>query len=244
MPFATSADGTRVHYELEGEGPAVVLQHGTGGSGQGWRDRGLVDSMRDRFQLVLVDSRGHGQSDRPTDQAAYALPKRVQDLTAIMDHAGIDRAHFFGFSMGGWIGYGVLKYAPERFLSAVIGGFGPITDPYFGSDPAELACGSVERREAAAPDEYEVIHAVFRETAAFEGAEDAVRDASMPLLFFAGTEEPRYESVKAAATLNKDASFFELPGLNHGEAGRAADQYGPRLIEFFDRIVIDAPATA
>ena len=180
MPFATSADGTRVYYELEGEGPAVVLQHGTGGSGQSWRDRGLVEAMKDRFQLVLVDSRGHGQSDRPTDQAAYALPKRVEDLTAIMDHAGIDRAHFYGFSMGGWIGYGVLKYAPGRFHSAVIGGFGPIADPYFGNDPAELARGSVERRETVASDEYEVIHAVFRETAAFEGAEDAVRDRATP----------------------------------------------------------------
>ena len=40
------------------------------------------------------------------------------------------------------------------------------------------------------------------------------------------------------------ASFFELPGLNHGEAGQAADQYVPRLIEFFNRVVIDAPATA
>ena len=244
MPLATSPDGTSVYYELEGEGPAVVLQHGTGGSGQSWRDRGLVDAMSDRFQLVLVDSRGHGQSDRPTEQAAYALPKRVADLTAIMDHAGIDRAHFYGFSMGGWIGYGVLQYAPHRFYSAVIGGFGPITDPYFGFDPDELARGSVARRENAASDEYEVMRAVFRETAAFEGAEDAVRDASMPLLFFAGSEEPRYESVKAAATLNDRASFFELPGLNHGEAGQAADQYVPRLIEFFDRVMIDARATA
>ncbi len=244
MAFATSADGTRVHYELEGDGPAVVLQHGTGGSGQGWRDRGLVEAMKDRFRLVLVDSRGHGRSDRPIDQAAYALPKRVADLTAIMDHAGIDRAHFYGFSMGGWIGYGILKYAPDRFYSAVIGGFGPITDPYFGADPDELARGSVARRESAASDEYEVIRAVFRETAAFEGAEDTVRDAQMPLLFFAGSEEPRYQSVKAAAALNDRASFFELPGLDHGEAGQAAGQYLPRLIEFFDRVMIDAPATA
>lgn len=239
MPFATSSDGTRVYYELEGSGPAVVLQHGTGGRGQTWRDRGLVDAMKDRFQLVLVDSRGHGSSDRSTNQADYALPGRVQDLTAIMDHAGIHRAHFFGFSMGGWIGYGILKYAPQRFHSVVIGGFGPLPDPYFGVDPAELARGSVERRLATDPDEYEVIHAVFRETAAFEGAQDAVRAAPMPLLFFAGTQEPRYESVKAAATLNPNASFFELPGLNHAETGQATTQYLPHLIDFFDRVTID-----
>ena len=164
---------------------------------------------------------------------------QFQDLTAIMDHAGIHRAHFFGFSMGGWIGYGILKYAPQRFHSVVIGGFGPLPDPYFGVDPAELARGSVERRLATDPDEYEVIHAVFRETAAFEGAQDAVRAAPMPLLFFAGTQEPRYESVKAAATLNPNASFFELPGLNHAETGQATTQYLPHLIDFFDRVTID-----
>jgi pimeloyl-ACP methyl ester carboxylesterase len=196
--------------------------------------------MKDRFQLVLVDSRGHGQSDRPTDPAAYALPKRVEDLTAILDHAGIDRAHFYGYSMGGWIGYGVLKFAPDRFLSAVIGGFGPVTDPYFGNDPADLARGAVERRETARPDEFEVLHAVLRAAAAFEGAEDAVRTASMPLLFFAGTEDPRYESVKAAATLNDNASFLELAGLNHPEAGKATDQYVPQLIDFFDHVAIEA----
>ena len=237
MPVATSLDRTRIHYELEGHGPAVVLQHGTGGSGQAWRDRGLVDAMKDRFQLVLVDSRGHGQSDRSTNQPDYALPRRVEDLLAIIDHAGIDRAHFYGFSMGGWIGYGILKYAPERFDSVVIGGFGPVPDPYFGTDPADLARRSVARRPDPRPNAYDVLHAVFRETAAFEGAEDAVRAAPIPLLFFARTEEPRYESVKAAATLNPNASFFELPGLNHAQAGQAADQYVPHLITFFDSIL-------
>jgi len=138
--------------------------------------------------------------------------------------------------MGGWIGYGILQHAPERFDSVVIGGFGPVPDPYFGADLEELARASAAGRPEAPADEYEVIHAVFSETAAFQGAEDAVREAPMPLLFFAGTEEPRYESVQAAAALNPNAEFFELPGLNHAEAGRAADLYVPHLVAFFDRV--------
>jgi pimeloyl-ACP methyl ester carboxylesterase len=77
MPFATSPDGVRVHYELDGEGPALMLQHGTGGSLEMWKGRGFVERLRDHYQLVLVDSRGHGESDRPRDRASYALPHRA-----------------------------------------------------------------------------------------------------------------------------------------------------------------------
>ena len=240
MPFATSPDGVRVHYELDGEGLALVLQHGTGGSLEMWKARGFAERLRDHYQLVLVDSRGHGHSDRPREQASYALPHRVADITAILDDAGIERAHFFGYSMGGWIGYGVLKYAPERFHSATLGGFGPVVDPYFGRDPLDLARGSVERRGVDDPDKVKLLHVIFSETASFEGAEDVVRAAEMPILLYAGTEDPRYDSVRVAEALNPRASFFSLPGLNHGEAGGAVDEVVPRMLEFLAAVPVAA----
>ncbi len=232
MPFASSPDGVRVHYQLDGEGPALVLQHGTGGSLEMWKQRGFVERLREQYRLVLVDSRGHGESDRPRDQASYALPHRVADITAILDDAGIERAHYFGYLMGGWIGYGVLEHAPERFHSAIIGGFGPVTDPYFGRDPLELARGSAERRAIDDPAEVELLRAIFSETASFAGAEQIVRAVQMPVLFYCGTEDARYQSVKAAAGLTPLASFFELPGLDHGEGGAAVDAVAPRVLEF------------
>jgi pimeloyl-ACP methyl ester carboxylesterase len=232
MPFATSPDGTRIHYELAGSGPALMLQHGTGGSLEMWKARGFAERLRDRFQLVLVDSRGHGKSDKPDAQPAYALPHRAADLVAILDHAGIDRAHYWGYSMGGWIGYGMLQHQPGRFDSAILGGFGPVPDPYFGRNPADLARGSVERREVDDPTEYERLRAIFSETASFQDVQDVVRAIQMPLLLYSGTEDPRYDSVKAAAELTPHASFFELPGLDHGEGGGAVDEVVPRVLEF------------
>ncbi len=238
MPFATSPDGVRVHYELDGEGPPLVLQHGTGSSLEIWKARGFVDRLRDHHRLVLVDSRGHGESDRPRDRASYALPHRVADITAILDDAGIERAHFFGYSMGGWIGYGMLRHAPRRFHSAIIGGFGPVTDPYFGRDPLEMARGSVERRGVDDPAEVALLHTIFSETASFEGAEVVVRAVRMPLLLYAGTEDARHASVKAAAELTPLASFFELPGLDHGEGGGAVDEVVPRVLEFLAAVPV------
>jgi pimeloyl-ACP methyl ester carboxylesterase len=57
-----------------------------------------------------------------------------------------------------------------------------------------------------------------------------LRAVQMPVLLYSGTEDPRYVSVKAAAELTPLASFFELPGLNHGEGGGAVDEVVPRVL--------------
>ena len=65
-------------------------------------------------QLILLDARGHGASDKPHDPAAYDLRLRVGDVTAVLDDLEIRRADYFGYSMGGWIGFGLAKHAPVR----------------------------------------------------------------------------------------------------------------------------------
>ena len=64
MPFATN-NGLRIHYQIEGSGPPLVLQHGFTGSINGWRRYGYVEALAGDYRVVLVDARGHGQSDKP-----------------------------------------------------------------------------------------------------------------------------------------------------------------------------------
>jgi len=84
MPDATNL-GVKIHYEVEGSGPPLVLAHGLGYSGEDWRDFRYVDLMRQDFQLILVDHRGHGKSDKPHGPAAYSPEMRVNDHVAVLD---------------------------------------------------------------------------------------------------------------------------------------------------------------
>ena len=58
-------NGVRIYYEVEGEGPPLVLVPWATGSTEDWRMFGYVNALKDDYQLILVDMRGHGQSDKP-----------------------------------------------------------------------------------------------------------------------------------------------------------------------------------
>lgn len=124
MPYATN-QGVRVHYRVEGEGPALVLQHGFTWNMESWSRHGYVEALRPHYRLILVDARGHGASDKPRDSAAYALSLRVGDVVAVLDALDVRTAHFWGYSMGGWIGFGLAKCAPERVRGLILGGAHP-----------------------------------------------------------------------------------------------------------------------
>jgi pimeloyl-ACP methyl ester carboxylesterase len=127
MPFVVAADGVRIHYELEGPAAAtpLVLLHGFASRIESWLEAGYVDRLRDQFHVLLVDIRGNGESDKPTRANDYAYRTRVLDVTLAMNAVGIDRAHLWGYSMGGQIAQSASVHAPERFTSYVIGGSSP-----------------------------------------------------------------------------------------------------------------------
>ena len=124
MSYANNG-GVRIHFEVEGEGPALVLQHGFTESVQDWYEAGYVEALKSDYRLILIDARGHGASDKPHDPDAYALNRRVADVVAVLDALKIAKALFWGYSMGGWIGFGTAKYSQERFRALVIGGQHP-----------------------------------------------------------------------------------------------------------------------
>jgi pimeloyl-ACP methyl ester carboxylesterase len=124
MPYVENG-GVRIHYELEGDGPPLILQHGFTSSLQNWYAHGYVEGLQSAYRLVLIDARGHGLSDKPHDSAAYDLKLRVGDVTAVLDELDIARCHYLGYSMGGRIGFGIARYASERVYSLIIGGMHP-----------------------------------------------------------------------------------------------------------------------
>jgi len=124
----TSNNSILIHYEVEGNGSPLVLCHGSFGSLEDWRQFGYVDALADRHKLILIDSRGHGKSDKPHDPASYSLDLRASDIIAVLDELNIQTADFIGYSMGGWIGFGLARYAPDRFRSLILGGAHPFAE--------------------------------------------------------------------------------------------------------------------
>lgn len=118
------SDGTRIRYVVRGTGPPVVLVHGYATNVElNWAWTGILDSLAARYMVVAPDLRGHGASDKPHDPDAYGT-RFVEDLVRLLDHLGIQRAHFVGYSLGGAITLKLLATHPDRVSSAVLGGFG------------------------------------------------------------------------------------------------------------------------
>ncbi len=124
--YAQSPDGTQIAFDVTGQGPTVILLHGGGESRQVWHDAGYVDRTREFFRVISMDIRGHGESDKPVDQASYTTDKLVQDILAVADYCGAETFVLWGYSYGGNISR-YLAAQSDRVAGSIIIGipFGP-----------------------------------------------------------------------------------------------------------------------
>ena len=120
--------GFRIRYQVSGSGPVLVLLHGFPMWGDRWRDRGYVSVLQGRFHLVVPDLLGHGKSDKPHRPVDYGVPNLASDVIAVLDAAGVERAHFWGYSLGTMVAENLAVTVPDRVLSLTLGGFPPGLD--------------------------------------------------------------------------------------------------------------------
>lgn len=241
--FATNR-GQRIAYDVTGDGPAVVLQHWLLGNRRAWHTAGYVAALADAYRVICIDSLGHGDSDKPVDQGLYGRAARAGDVAAVLDAAGVARAHLIGYSMGGWMGMAMLQLQPERLLSAVIGGWDPVSG--MGSQPAEPADfdGILEKTAVVAPqmtawvtDEIRpAVRACFDVAADLDGAEAALRVAEVPILFWVGREDGPFEPVRQLAGEIDGVEFLEVPGTHGGALFVHARESVTGLRNFLDRV--------
>jgi pimeloyl-ACP methyl ester carboxylesterase len=93
----TVRDGTRIGYAVRGQGPAVVLANGLGGTYIAWKH--LLDVLGS-YRVLTWDYRGMYSSGAPDDPRANTIPHQVDDVLELLAAEGIDRAVFAGWSMG------------------------------------------------------------------------------------------------------------------------------------------------
>ena len=242
------SDGTRIHYIITGEGEPVVLIHGfTANLQQNWKMPGIIDALRDDFQVIALDNRGHGRSDKPHDADQYGM-RMIEDPIRLLDHLEIEKAHFVGYSLGGFITEKLMTVYPQRVITATLGGAGWNEPESDRMDFIDELADSLEAGEGIAPlikllnpkgnpepteqqiktfnamvmltNDPKALAAVIRGTTQWIVSEKALRENKIPTLSLIGEKDPMKEGVDALEQVMSNLKVVVLPGADHITATR------------------------
>ena len=250
MPFATN-NGFRIFYEvIASNGPPLILHHGLTSSGQNWKRSGYLTAIQDKFQIILIDGRGHGRSDKSDRPHDYRLSTRALDVIAVADHMNITDFHYWGYSMGASIGFGLMLNSTHRIRSLVLGGAQPYQVPAGGPILKALEQGPKaflkmsESSGKTVPDDRrsEILsmdtNAIIAATQYPDESNvivPAVRNFKRPTLIYSGAEDHNYDLISQIPTDNSNFEMVSLEGLNHMSCWSAVKKVTDISIEFINR---------
>ncbi|HXH20901.1 MAG TPA: alpha/beta hydrolase [Dehalococcoidia bacterium] len=256
MPWA-DINGIRMYYETHGEGEAIVFAHGAGGDHLSWWQQ--VPFFRSRYRCVTFDHRGFGRTaDVENGPGANAYP---EDLRALMDHLGIERAYLVAQSMGGGTCMGFTVAYPERVKALVMADTtGAMSDETLTQmrqqfqesqgQPQGLAGRAyapelrVERPHMAFL--YDSIMALNPPRPQPAGERDARYVATteklaalrVPVQFVVGEKDAIVspQIIRHAASLIPGARFAEVAGAGHSVYFEKADAFNEIVASFFEAV--------
>lgn len=235
MPSFTAGDGVSIAYDDTGPSTAapLLLIHGFSSNRlEAWKRTGWYAALAQRGQrLVALDLRGHGESGKPHDPAAYDRDTLLADITGLLDHLGVEWANVFGYSMGARLALAMAIHAREQVGYLILGGVGgKLFDPPPPGDPMARAM------EAESPDAIaEPMLKSFRQFADEQGEDrlalaafsrgrgdpvshDDVRTVSAPTLVAAGSRDDLAGDPQGLADVIADARAVTLAGCDHFNA--------------------------
>jgi len=116
MPVADRGH-TQIFWEEQGSGEPLLLVMGHGWPRQMWARH--LPALTERFRVITFDNRGVGQTTTTLSQ--WTLADMADDAVAVLDAAGVGRAHVYGASMGGGIAQVMVLVHPERVSALILG---------------------------------------------------------------------------------------------------------------------------
>jgi len=242
-----------IHYRVEGNGPPLVLGHGVTDSSDVFYERGYVAALKPKYRLVLIDARGHGQSDKPHDPPSYTPEKFASDIVAVLDDLGMKTTAYWGYSMGGWAGFALARHALDRVARFVIGGrsaSASAASAYAAESGKEgpiitaLRTGPNEviklwgegvtppLRERLRANDAAALIACEQQRLTTRGFSDVVGTIAVPTLLYAGSADPVHDAARETASEIHGAQFVSFPGLNHPAALWRSDLVLPHVEPF------------
>jgi pimeloyl-ACP methyl ester carboxylesterase len=142
MPHATTDDGIRLSYEETGQGTPLIFVHEFAGDHRSYEAQ--LRHFSRRYRAIAFNARGYPPSDVPDDISAYSQARAADDILAVLDHVGAERAHVAGISMGAFATLHFGLRHPGRALSLCLGGCG------YGAEPDRIALFRAEADATAA----------------------------------------------------------------------------------------------
>ncbi len=227
----------------------IVLVHGFASNhAVNWVNTGWIKTLTaDGRRVLALDNRGHGQSQRLHDPAAYHASIMADDVLSLMDHLGLERADVMGYSMGARITAHLALANPGRMRAALLGGLGIKLVDGVGLPP-----GIADAMEVADASELtDPVQRMFRLFAEATGSdlasmaacirgsrqtltEDQVRGIKIPVLVSVGTADHIAGPAAPLAALLPHGEVLDIPGRDHNLAvGDRTHKQG--VIDFLNR---------
>jgi pimeloyl-ACP methyl ester carboxylesterase len=254
----------RLHVDVDGDGPTVLLAHGFGGSARNFGPQ--MRALKDGYRVVRYDARGHGRSDAPADPAAYAPAAFVDDVGRVLDEVGARAAVVGGLSMGAGVSLRFALAHPARVRGLLLCAFPAGADD--GDGFAGKALGfadTIERDGLEAAGEAYVwgrrtrldrnavnfvrqgflehpphgLALALRGLIAAQPPVAAMRDAlagvRCPTLIVVGSDDgPSRKASEALAEALPDVRLVVVPGAGHVVNLQRPDEVSAAMREFLD----------
>jgi pimeloyl-ACP methyl ester carboxylesterase len=235
-------DGVELAYREAGSGRPLILLHGFTGNGAHMLERGPARAFAQQgYRVILPDLRGHGDSAKPHDPAAYPPDVLADDGLALAEHLGLGNGDYDlgGYSLGARIVVRMLARDAKPARAIVAGqGLAKVSGPQ-GGGPNHRVLSALVNGVAIEPDSADAMMARWISTAGADPQallhvmnslvptpEEVLRQITIPTLVAIGDQDERSDADKLAALIPA-AQFVRVPG-DHGSALAA-----PELVAAF-----------
>ncbi len=232
MPTFIS-DGAAIYYEVVGDGQPIVLVHGFASSfKRNWRNTSWVEFLTGHgYQLIGLDVRGHGSSEKFYDPQMYGPARMARDVINLLDHLKIRQADLMGYSMGGGIALYLAMYHADRFRKIILGGIGDgvIREGYVAARPTQIAAALETDDPASITDpvarqfrnfaeqtqnDLRALAAIMRRPRA-AGDLMRVTKINRPVLIVVGEKDMIVSGASKVAQVIPGAQFVTIPDRDH-----------------------------
>jgi pimeloyl-ACP methyl ester carboxylesterase len=228
-----NSNGVEIAYEVWGEGAPVLLIHGFASNAfVNWRDTHWVKVLNEAgHQVIALDNRGHGQSEKLYDSAQYSAPIMAEDAVRLLDHLKIQQADIMGYSMGARISAFVSMAHQSRVRRAVFAGLA--SRMITGVGGAEEIALALEAESAAhvedrasrgfrifadqTKSDRRALAACIR-SSRVKIKQEALAEIQVPVLVIAGELDDVAGKVEGLTSVIPHAKGVVLPGRNHMNA--------------------------